>query len=257
MLNYAHIISDFESKISKYIPGQSLDCVIISYAKNDLQVLLLQWENTGAWGLPGGFIYKDEDMEIAAARVLKERTGIDSPFLSQFYTFGDIKRRDIEQLLHELEITKLNTRLIRQWFIQRFITTGYLSLVNINECKPKPDIMSSKCEWVPLNKLPKLTFDHNYIVEKALERLKVHINYLPIGRTLLSEKFTMKDLQKLYESILQNKLDRGNFQRKMLKLKMLIRHEKQLKGGAHKAPFLYKFDILKYKELMETGIGFI
>ncbi len=256
-MNNARLISDFESNIPKYIPGQSLDCVIISYDKNDLQVLLLQWKNTSLWGLPGGFIYKDEDMEIAAARVLKERTGLDFPFLSQFYTFGNNKRRDIEQLLHELEITKLNTRLIREWFKQRFITTGYLALVNINECKPKPDIMSSKCEWVPLSKLPKLIFDHNFIVEKALERLKVHINYLPIGRILLSEKFTMKDLQKLYESILQNKLDRGNFQRKMLRLSVLIRHEKQHKGGAHKAPFLYKFDKLKYKKLMETGIGFI
>ncbi len=256
-MNNARLISDFESNIPKYIPGQSLDCVIISYANNDLQVLLLKWKNTRVWSLPGGFLYLDEDMEKAASRVLKERIGLDFPYLNQFYTFANVKRRNIKQLLHELEVIKMNSPIIRQWFMQRFITTGYLALVNIKDCNPNPDILSSECEWLPLKKLPKLSFDHNLIVEKAIERIKIHINYLPIGRTLLPEKFTMKELQELYESILQKKLDRGNFQRKILKLKVLTRYEKQLMGGAHKAPYLYKFNKIKYAKLMESGIGFI
>ena len=145
---------------------------------------------------------------------------------------------------------------ITDWFKQRFITTGYLSLVDIQKCGPKPDAFSEIIKWSPLDELPDLIFDHNEIVKCAIDFVKNQINYLPIGITLLPEKFTMKQLQSLYEAILGKKLDRGNFQRKMLKLEIFIRHEKQLEGGAHKAPYLYSFDKDKYKELLEQGFGF-
>jgi 8-oxo-dGTP diphosphatase len=242
--------------LDQLVPGQSIDCVIMGFDQNKLKILVLKWKVEGDfWALPGGFVFKEEDLDKAAIRVLKERTGIELPFLEQFKTFGNIQRRNSDILVKNLKSIGLTGKLI-DWFNQRFITTGYLSLVDIQKCDPKPDFSSEMIKWASLDELPDLIFDHNDIVKTALDFIKNRINYLPIGITLLPEKFTMKSFQSLYESILQKKLDRGNFQRKMLKLDIFIRHEKQLEGGAHKAPYLYSFDEEKYKKLLEQGYGF-
>jgi 8-oxo-dGTP diphosphatase len=242
--------------LDQLVPGQSIDCVIMGFDQNKLKILVLKWKVEGDfWALPGGFVFKKEDLDKAAIRVLKERTGIELPFLEQFKTFGNIQRRNSDILVKNLKSIGLTRKLI-DWFNQRFITTGYLSLVDIQKCDPKPDFSSEMIKWASLDELPDLIFDHNDIVKTALDFIKNRINYLPIGITLLPEKFTMKSFQSLYESILQKKLDRGNFQRKMLKLDIFIRHEKQLEGGAHKAPYLYSFDEEKYKKLLEQGYGF-
>jgi hypothetical protein len=143
------------------------------------------------------------------------------------------------------------------WLENRFISTGYLSLVDMRNSNPAPDYLSASCTWIPLDSIPEMIYDHNDIVQKALEQIRNQINYLPIGLSLLPEKFTMKEYQLLYEEILQRKLDRANFQKKMLKLDFLDRHEKKLSGGAHKAPFLYAFNRNKYQELLEKGIGYL
>ncbi len=242
--------------LDQLIPGQSIDCVIIGFEQQELKVLVLKWKAKGnIWALPGGFIYKEEDMDKAAIRVLKERTGIELPFLEQFKTFGNVGRRDIDILIKNMKSIGVNEKM-SEWFKQRFITTGYLSLVDIQKCDPKPDFSSEMIKWASLDELPDLIFDHNDIVKTAIDYIKNQINYLPIGLTLLPQKFTMKELQGLYESILRKKLDRGNFQRKMLKLDIFIRHEKHLEGGAHKAPYLYSFDNEKYNKLLEKGFGF-
>ncbi len=242
--------------LDQLVPGQSIDCVIMGFDQNELKILVLKWKAEGEiWALPGGFVFKEENMDKAAIRVLKERTGIELPFLEQFKTFGNINRRDTDILLKNMKSMGIGSKMV-DWFKQRFITTGYLSLVDIQKCDPKPDFSSEMIKWASLEELPHLIFDHNEIVKIALDFIKNRVNYLPIGITLLPEKFTMKSLQNLYESILQKKLDRGNFQRKMLKLNIFIRHEKQLEGGAHKAPYLYSFDEEKYKKLLEQGYGF-
>jgi len=140
---------------------------------------------------------------------------------------------------------------------QRFISSGYLSLVDMRNSDPTPDRLSDECTWHPVNDLPKLIYDHGDIVIRAMEELRRWINYMPVGMSLLPERFTMKNFQILYEQILNRKLDRGNFQKKMLKLGFLDRHEKKLSGGAHKAPYLYSFNESKYNELVEQGIGYI
>jgi len=242
--------------LDQLVPGQSVDCVIMGFEQNELKILVLKWKAEGEiWALPGGFVFKDENLDKAAIRVLKERTGIELPFLEQFKTFGNVNRRDVDILVKNMKSMGMDSKMV-DWFKQRFITTGYLSLVDIQKCDPKPDFSSEMIKWASLEELPHLIFDHNKIVKIALDFIKNRINYLPIGITLLPEKFTMKSLQNLYESILQKKLDRGNFQRKMLKLNIFIRHEKQLEGGAHKAPYLYSFDEEKYKKLLEQGYGF-
>jgi 8-oxo-dGTP diphosphatase len=242
--------------LTQLVPGQSIDCVIIGFEQQELKILILKWKVEGEfWALPGGFVFKEEDLDKAAIRVLNERSGIELPFLEQFKTFGNIQRRNSDILIKNLKSIGLTGKLL-DWFNQRFITTGYLSLVDIKKCDPKPDFSSEMIKWASLDELPDLIFDHNDIVKTAIDYIKNQINYLPIGLTLLPQKFTMKELQGLYESILQKKLDRGNFQRKMLKLDIFIRHEKQLEGGAHKAPYLYSFDEEKYKKLLEQGYGF-
>lgn len=251
------VINRYESDLSKLVPGQSVDCVIISFENHRLYVLLLKWKGVGLWSLPGGFVYKDEDLDTAAKRVLKERTRIESPYLTQFYTFGNSNRRDGIEWNILLEMIDSNTTEIKKWISQRFITTGYIALVNKTKHEPVPDEMSEKCEWIPVEELPKLILDHRKIIQKAMKKLIIHINYLPIGIQLLPVAFTMKDLQKLYECILQKKLDRSNFQRKILKLGILTRIEKLRSGGAHKAPYLYSFNELKYGKLLKNGIGFV
>ncbi len=238
------------------MPGQSIDCVIIGFKDEMLQVLVLNWKDIDVWSLPGGFIQLDEDMDTAAIRILENRTGLRNIFLDQFYTFGNKNRRDENELIQGLKIIDMNTSLAK-WFNQRFISTGYLSLVDIKKCEPKPDILSNACEWKPINQLPELIFDHLKIVEKALEHIQKQINYLPILISLLPEKFTMKMLQRLIESILQKELDRGNFQKKILKLNILIRHEKQMQGGAHKAPYLYSFHKENYLNYINKSVGFV
>jgi ADP-ribose pyrophosphatase YjhB (NUDIX family) len=242
--------------INRIVPGLSVDCVIIGFDGNGLKVLAMKWKGPEMFCLPGGFVLKEEDLDKAAIRVLKERAGIELPFLEQFKTFGNVNRRDGFTLAHNLNMMEVPEPVI-QWFEQRFISTGYLALVDISKCDPRPDPMSESIQWYGLDELPKLIFDHREMVEEAIRYIRNLINYLPIGITLLPEKFTMKELQQLYESILGKKLDRGNFQRKMLKLGIFIRHEKQLEGGAHKAPYLYSFDREKFDKLMEKGIGFV
>lgn len=235
--------------------GHSLDCVVFGFNESHLKVLILKWKNVNLWTLPGGFIRKDENMDNAAARILTERTGLHDIFLQQFYTFGDVDRRNLNQLKEFKQ--KLPHGDFKDWIMERFITTGYFSLVMINETNPAPDPLSEKCEWINLQDLPELIFDHKLIISKALEKLRIEINYLPIGLNLLPKKFTMGHLQKLYEAILDKKLDRANFQKKILKMGFLNRKEKLKTGGAHKAPYLYSFNQSAYKKILAKGTSFI
>ena len=254
-------ILSLEQQFENYIPGSSIDCVIFGYKNQELKLLLLQWKHQDIWSLPGGFIRKVEDMDDAANRVLLERTGLNSVFLQQFYTFGSIRRSQLNgkaqnQRLAFIKDSKLHSAEFITWLQNRFITTGYFALVNLEKTRPEPDFLSEKCEWKSLKSMPPLMMDHDEIVQKALTHLRIQLNYLPIGISLLPKKFTILDLQKLYESILQKPLERSNFQRKVLKLGILIRHEKQMTGAANKAPYLYSFDKSRYKKLVKEGIGF-
>lgn len=185
------------------------------------------------------------------------RTGLRLPFLEQFHTFGKVSRRN-DDLFHEMskQIPNINDE-FKNWITQRFISTSYISLVDINKCSIVVDPYSELFEWRAINDLPNLIYDHEEMVIKALQKLKRQINYLPIGINLLPNKFLMKDLQGVYESILERSLDRGNFQKKMLKLNILERHEKKMEGGAYKAPFLYSFHKENYEASLKSGIGFM
>ena len=260
--NSQNSISQIEAQLLDCLPGISIDCVILGYRNQELHILLLQWKHEKTWSLPGGFIHQDEDMDEAARRILSERTNLDSIFLNQFHTFGNKSRskgagetqtKRTKQFLKEFQGKNQN---IIEWFGKRFLTTGYFALVDVERTNPQPDFLSEKCEWKSIKAMPPLIMDHKAIVLKALEQLRIQLNYLPVGLSLLPKKFTMQDLQKLYEAILQKPLERSNFQRKMLKLEFLNRHEKQMTGAANKAPYLYSFDKKRYNLLLKKGIGF-
>lgn len=257
MMNASKKHNVFWTDTNNLLPGVSIDCVVIGFDLNELHILLLKMKNYEIWSLPGGFIELDENMDQAATRILEERTGIKLPYLIQFHTFGDVNRRGKFVFPELIEIQNQAMEKMKAFIEQRFISSGYLSLIDMRDCKPTPDAVSDECTWIPVKQLPQLLYDHSTIVAKAMEQLRIRINYMPVGISLLPAKFTMKEFQRLYEEILSKDLDRGNFQKKMLKLGFLTRHEKQLSGGAHKAPYLYSFNVTKYNELLEKGIGYI
>jgi hypothetical protein len=238
----------------KYLRHISLDCIIFGFHDNELKVLLLQARYAGIWVLPGGFIKKEEYMDEAAKRILKQRTGLDEIYLQQFHVFSAPGRstwKTNRQFLKTIGVTSDDS-----WMFDRFVTVGYSALVDFSKVQPVADIFSTACEWLPIQEIPEMILDHREILNKALENLRLQLNYHPVGYNLLPQKFTMPELQKLYETILGRKLDRRNFQRKILGTGTLKRLNETKKGVAHKAPWYYKFDLRKYQKALQGGTGF-
>lgn len=134
------------------------------------------------------------------------------------------------------------------------MTIGHWALVEYSKVVPIPDQFSSACEWVDVRKVPPLMLDHNTILEKALQSLRISLNDYPIGKDLLPHKFTMPELQRLYETVLDKKLDRRNFHKRMLSLGILKKLKEKKKGGAHKAPHLYSFERRSYQKALKQGL---
>lgn len=248
-------IADEDLLGEKFLPNISVDIVIFGFHNRQLKILLLRFKNTSLYALPGGFINeKEEDIEDAVVRVLTERTGIKDIYLEQFGVFGSKKRSFGETHKHIHESAGKTTEL-NPWITQRFVTVGYYALVNLKDTIPNPDEISDFCGWIDINEIPTLAFDHKNIIEKALESLRLMLDLkLAVFDNLMPESFTMNDLQSLYETILGKKLQRTNFQRKMLSLGILERLDKHWTGGAHKAAYLYRFDKNKYNETQNIKI---
>ncbi len=238
----------------KYLRHISVDCIIFGFHENELKVLLLKAKYAGKWALPGGFILKEEPMDTAAERILKERTGLDNIYLQQFYVFSDPGRST--KKINQTFLNNIGVKADESWMFERFITVGYSALVDFTRVQPVADIFSDACEWFNINDIPNMILDHHQILSKALKNLQLQLNFQPIGYNLLSSKFTMPELQKLYETILNRKLDRRNFQRKILSTGILRRLDETKKGVAHKAPYYYKFDLRKYQKALKAGMGF-
>jgi 8-oxo-dGTP diphosphatase len=217
-------------------PAATVDCVIFGLDNADLKVLLIERLHdpfANQWALPGGFVDMDETIDKAAQRELEEETGISDIFMEQLYTFGEVERDPRG----------------------RVISIAYYALVNVADCKVIAGSDASQAQWFALEKLPPLAFDHDKIMEVAISRLKNKVRYQPVGFELLPEKFTLTQLQKLYEKILGRELDKRNFRKKILKMNLLQAVEIQ-KGVAHRAAKLYKFDSETYKKLESKGFSF-
>ncbi|HLN74420.1 MAG: NUDIX hydrolase [Methylococcaceae bacterium] len=242
------------SHYKQFLDHISLDCVMFGFHENQLKVLLLRMKKTNLWALPGGFVQEHESMEVAAKRVLKERTGLDQIFLRQFYVFSDPQRSRVNPAVADVVDSGM-TFPNEKWFNQRFISLGFYALVEFSQVHPSPDSLSDVCEWINLEEIGPLMMDHNKIVDKALETLRLQLSFQPIGYNLLPEKFTMTELRSLYETILGKELDRRNFQRKMLAYNILDRLEEVRQGVAHKAPGLYRFNMANYQQALADGLN--
>lgn len=223
-----------------YLTNIAYDSVIFGFSGEQLKILIMEYHNTGWFALPGGFVKRDENLNDAVRRGLRERTGLDNIFLEQFYTFGDVARYRPEVMKTILEANGYEAA-PDHWMLDRFISVAYYALINYDKVVPKPDALSDSIKWYPVNDLPELMLDHDMIVQKAMETLQNNLERKLVGMNLLPSRFTMKELQRVYEAILGKSLRRTTFQRRMLSLGILERHEKRYSGAAHKAPYLYSF----------------
>lgn len=254
-MNSQNEVKDFiENGHTVYLQHLSIDSVIFGYHEQQLKVLLLKWKG-GVWSLAGGFIRREEPLQEAATRILKERTGLDDIFLHQFKIFGEpdrsVRSPDETSLLETLSGVAVKTG---HWLLERTLSIGYYAVTEYSKVTPRPDFFSERCEWWDIDALPPMVFDHKLITIEALKALRTQIYHQPIGFNLLPEKFTLPEIHELYETILGKKLDRRNFPKKLLSLGIIKKLNEQRKIGAHRSPFLYKFDKKKYDKALHEGV---
>lgn len=220
-------------------PGFSVDCVVLSFHKGKIRILLRDFGFGSFWALPGGFVFHHESADEAVLRILKHYTGLQNVFLRQFHLFSDPTRTIINQ--NEDFIAKYATSENNgKWLLQRFISMGYYALVKYEDVVIN-DADSKILKWYDLSTLPKLYSDHEQIIKEAMKMLRITHPVIPIGRELLPEKFTMGNLRKIYEIILDKKLDRRNFQRKILSEEIVTPIEEQQNTKSYNAPIMYRF----------------
>jgi ADP-ribose pyrophosphatase YjhB (NUDIX family) len=230
-----------------YIQQVSIDCVIFGYQSQQLKILIPKINFKGDfWALPSGFVYQDEDIDEAAQRIIRDRTGINDSYLEQFQVAGKASRnsRAFLDRLIELNPEKLNAkeqhRTEYEWFTQRSISIGYYALVDMNRVVAQKNELDEFIAWYDLKSLPPLIMDHGEIVTNAIEDLRKNLDIKRNAFNLLPETFTMREVQELYEVLLETTFARNNFQKRILDLNALERLEKKFTGAANKAPYLYR-----------------
>lgn len=228
-----------------FVKGLAIDPVIFGFHEAQLKILVVEHGNTNLFALPGGYIRENEDLDAAAQRVLSATTGLPTIYLQQFHTFGAVSRGSTETIRTIMEGQGIDYQ-PDHWILGRFFSVGYYALVDFTKTVPRPAATADSCRWYDLNNLPPLILDHTQIVAKALSMLQANLestssDFIQWGAELLPDTFTMADLQRLYETILNKPLVRTNFQRKMLSSGFLERVDKKRTGAAHKPAFLYRF----------------
>ncbi len=237
MTDYNHPAVRYYQEVSEQcIHYLSIDGVIFGFHQNQLKVLLLRWKATAEWSLPGGFIRKAESVDVAAQRVMQERTGLNELYLQQFHVFGEAVRYDQEETWRK---TKLPVQQVN--WSERTISIGYYALVEHSKVVPTPDFLTEECRWWSVDEIPALLFDHNHIIGVALASLRKQLGDQPLSH-LLPDTFTIPELQRLYETILGYALDARNFYKKMISSGSLERLAERRTGTPHKAPYLYTFN---------------
>lgn len=232
----------------KYIPQLAIDFVIFGYENHQLKVLLSKLNFKGDfYALHSGFIGQEEDIDDAAKRILEDRTGIKEIYFEQFTVFGKVnqQRKNFLDKLIESNYPGQET-LLRQsdqaygWFTKRFISIGYYALVDIEKAVPKLSHFDASIDWYPIHEVPEMIMHYDDVFKKALQTLKEDIDQKFNAFNLLPEKFTMNEVQQIYETIFERKFTRSNFQKKILEVDVLQRLEKKYTGAKNKAPYLYR-----------------
>jgi len=215
----------------------TVDCVVFGFDEGELKLLLIVRglePFKGRWALPGGFVRVDETLDEAARRELVEETGLKDVFLEQLYTFGAVERDPRE----------------------RVVSVAHYALVKLSDHRAKAATDAANAQWFAVSKLPKLAFDHADILSMGLARLQGKVRYQPIGFELLPEKFTLSQLQHLYEAVLGTELDKRNFRKKVLSFGLLIPLKETQMIGRHRPAQLFRFDADKYEKLKKRGFNF-
>ncbi|GDY11786.1 NUDIX hydrolase [Planctomycetota bacterium] len=217
--------------------AMAVDCVVFGLDTADLKVLLIQRDLDpfrGRWALPGGFLRLDETVDQAARRELREETGLERVFLEQLATFGDLDRDPRE----------------------RVVTVAHYALVRLSDHRVQAATDARDAAWFAVDDLPTLAFDHDRILTQALARLQGKVRWQPIGFELLPEKFSLTQLQRMYEIILERPLDKRNFRKKALALGILQELDEVEQDVAHRAARLYRFDEKSYRRMVKDGFHF-
>ncbi|MBL7816494.1 MAG: NUDIX hydrolase [Saprospiraceae bacterium] len=215
----------------------ALDSIIFGFDGTDLKLLLVKRgieTEHDTWSLMGGWLAPNETLEMAAHRIVFELIGLENVYLEQLGAFGDPTRDPVE----------------------RTVSVAYFALINVPNYDDKIDHVFDAA-WFPINDLPELLFDHKEMVAQAKEKLKYKAAFHPIGFELLPEKFTLPQLQNLYEAIFGVTIDKRNFSRKMLSTNLLIKLKEKQKGFSKKGAFLYKLDAERYKQDFNAFLNFI
>jgi 8-oxo-dGTP diphosphatase len=215
----------------------TVDGVVFGLDEGDLKVLLIQRDQEpfrGRWALPGGFVRVEETLEEAVRRELEEEAGVRIAFLEQLYTFGEIDRDPRE----------------------RVVSVAYYALVKMSSHDLRAATDARDVAWFSVCDPPKLAFDHESILSTALERLRAKVRYQPIGFELLPPKFTLSQLQRLYETLLESPLDKRNFRKKILGMELLEELDEVERDVAHRAARLYRFNKKRYEQLKRRGFNF-
>ncbi len=217
--------------------GLSVDCVIFGYHSGSLRVLLIQ---RGAepfkdsWAIPGDLVYPDEDLNNSANRILTHLTGLKNIYFEQFHAFGSVDRHPVG----------------------RVITIGYYSLVRSENYQPVASMWAKNVKWFDIEDLPKLAFDHSEIINKAILNLRKKVRTEPVGFELLPEKFTLLELQGVYEALLSERFDKPNFRKKILSMNVITPLNEVETNVAHRPAKLFNFDKKRYDELKNNEITF-
>lgn len=216
----------------------ALDSIIFGFDGNDLKLLLVKRSPTPllneTWSLMGGWLNPGENLEAAANRILFELTGLHDLYLEQLYTFGDIDRDPIE----------------------RTVSVAYFALINIEDYDSEISNVH-QAKWFPVSKIPNdILFDHPQMIQAAIQKLRYKAALHPLGFELLPEKFTLPQLQKLYEAIFQTKFDKRNFSRKILSTHLLIKLDEKQKSSK-KGAFLYRVNSEKYQTTFDSFLNFV
>ena len=215
----------------------TVDCVVFGLDDVELKVMLIQRGEEpylGMWALPGGFVRVAETLDEAARRELEEETGLHQVFLEQLYTFGEVHRDPRE----------------------RVVSVAYYALVKLSDHRVQAATDAREAAWFGVHEVPSLAFDHAGILQMGFERLRGKLRYQPIGFELLPKKFTLSQLQHLYELVLERELDKRNFRKRVLATDLLIETDEVQQDVAHRAARLYRFDERKYRRLAKAGFNF-
>ncbi len=219
------------------IEALSIDCLIFGFRNGQLDVLLIKHGegiSKGKWALPGGWIRYNEGVDAAANRLLQSLTGVSNIYLEPLRAFGDVDR----------------------YPDKRVVTLAYYALVNAGHYRLSPGFTASDVKWFNIHDIPKLPYDHGAILDFGFRHLKHRVRHEPVGFNLLPKKFSLHEIQQLYEAILETELDKPNFRRKLLKMNLLVRCNEKQKDVSHRAARLYKFDKKIYRKLTENGFSF-